>query len=237
MSRAGERAPTFRGPVDMSFLSISGHRSVSPIFFSKKSGDNNSGAEHSFAMAKKLAQKIEEIARKVGRSVPTIYRWHQSGLDLDNEVQVKEWAETKRHRAHGAALAQARNEEGGNGSEKQEQETEVIDIEDIVAEGSDPAATYRRVQELEKVLYKRGIRALREGKQSQISIRLADYQRVLEMVRKLSAGVAALERDADKLVPRETAETIAAISPRVFRLGIMSWFSQTHGFTDGLPSR
>jgi hypothetical protein len=186
-------------------------------------------------MGKDIAQKIAEIARTYGRSVPTIYRWRQGGLDVDDPEAVRAWTLKTMRSSRGEARRQILRGQGTVADSV----TAIAPPPPLVSgkdsdngDGQDGTiGALRRLTNLERVFYER-LKYLLNTKRthhpdlvSMVSIVLIDYTRVSDALRRFQRAVELQYRDINDLIPRKEAIESWKAGVRFMRLGIRRWES------------
>jgi len=155
--------------------------------------------------------EIAEYARKIGKSVPTLWRWVRQGCDLQDPKSVAEWVtrntiretniskarkrrrdnEQKAQRAS-AVPASDRSEVGGNG-----------DLPPAGRKGA--AAALERLERVEEESHRHLEAALKRGNPVEIQSAQEFWLRTAETLKRLDLAIEVSRRSLEEQVPKRLA--------------------------------
>jgi len=159
--------------------------------------------------------EIAEYARKIGKSVPTLWRWVRQGCDLQDPKSVAEWVtrntiretniskarkrrrdnEQKAQRAS-AVPASDRSEVGGNG-----------DLPPAGRKGA--AAALERLERVEEESHRHLEAALKRGNPVEIQSAQEFWLRTAETLKRLDLAIEVSRRSLEEQVPKRLACNVA----------------------------
>jgi hypothetical protein len=163
---------------------------------------------------------IGSLARELGRSVRTLKRWEQNGINLANHDEVKAHAEKQDARTIGASRNRARARTSG---EEYQSRKPSPDRPDVSGGNIGAAGALQRLATTERTLYHRLQTALKDGNALAIADARTDWLQVSESLRRYDIAIEQSRRESGELIPRSESEMAVRMASVWLRLTWMKW--------------
>src|ERR1700693_4091058 len=165
----------------------------------------------------KVTRQVESVAKKIGKSKSTVWRWRKYGCDISSSASLKQFlhGEKRRQNSNTVQKSDKQNVSAGPVAEPQESEHVVEPDSDLNAIELAPvgrrgaAAALQRLEEIEEQAAARMVRAIEHGNQFQIKSAQEFYLRCSETLRRLDAAVESERRITHEQIPVREIEDIA----------------------------
>jgi hypothetical protein len=170
---------------------------------------------------------LESLSKQTGRSIRTLRRWKQQGVNLDDSSAVMSYAKEQDLKGLGASRNRAlkRMTKTPSPSSGEHAETSFANLPSAYDEGA--AAALKRLQGFEVDHSRRLGIALASGDELQIRTASEDHARCAQVLLKYEKEVTEAKRDLGHLIPKADAERGAKTSAVWFKLAWRLWLSSS----------
>jgi hypothetical protein len=184
--------------------------------------------------------EITEYSRKIGKSVPTLWRWVRQGCDLRDPKSVREWVTRNTIRKTNISKARKRRRD----NEEKAQRTFPVppsNAFEFTGNGHLPppgkrgaAAALERLETAEERAQARLQAALERGDPFQTQATQEFWLKCSETLRRLDLAVELARRDQEQQVPKKLACDVALYISDWFRISFAQFLSSEANVILGL---
>jgi hypothetical protein len=160
--------------------------------------------------------EIRELAKRIGKSRTTLWRWASQGCDLRNHQSVQTWIEKNRQRETNVEKSRRRRRRGAQQEASSSVHEQYRGAFDHPGNGELPPAgkhgaqhALQRLEFEESQAYQRLQHALQNGTPLEVESAQSFWLKCSEALRRLDLAVELALRDAEEQVPKRLACDVA----------------------------
>jgi hypothetical protein len=179
--------------------------------------------------------EIAEYSRRIGKSVPTLWRWIRQGCDLRDPRSVREWQ--TRNEIRKTNIARARERRGkksgdtdvgclGGRQIKPQTGSEPVSNGELPPAGrKGAAAALERLECQEEEAHRRLVVALAHGNPAEIDAAQTFWLRCSETLRRLDLAVEVARRQEETQIPLKEAQDAITAASEWLRISVAVFLS------------
>jgi hypothetical protein len=165
--------------------------------------------------------RIKAIAKRIGRSVTTLYRWQRQGCDLNSPASINEYLEGNELRRNANLVRRGKADVGPNDTTTPD--LNAIELGPIGKLGA--AASLARLEFFEVQAHTRLLQAIESGDPLRIKAAGEFYLRTNEVLRRLDLSIEIERRNAVELIPQKQVEAVALYIAEWLRIAFAQFLS------------